>query len=129
MLKNSQCRSAASQSASFLLFIVVLIYTCLGHGAENRDRALRSVAVTLAEDGGAYYEQVVKGAENAARAVNPLVEFTAVTCKNSAEIQVNQIDEFIRGGVDLIIIQRSYVGDSSLAVQRARQAGVLVVAI
>jgi len=87
------------------------------------------VAVTLAESGGAYYEQIVRGAEQAAKANNPAVRFIASSCHNQAALQMHQIDEFVTNGCDLIVIQRSYEGDSSPAVQRARAAGVIVVAV
>lgn len=92
-------------------------------------KPLHSLGVTLAEDGGAYYEQITRGAESAAKAINPAVHYTARSCKNDAASQIQQIDEFVKTGTDLIVIQRSYRGDSSPAVQRARKAGVVVIAI
>lgn len=92
-------------------------------------RPLNFVAVTLAEEGGAYYDQVVRGAEHAARAASPTVRFTAVSCRNDPTVQMRQIDEFTAAHCDLIVIQRSYAGEVSPAVQRARAAGVIVAAV
>jgi ribose transport system substrate-binding protein len=98
--------------------------------ARTAPRPFKSVAVTLAEDAGRpYYDQIVRGVEHGARKVNPQVEFTASSCRNNAEMQMQQIDGFVQSGTNLIIIQRSYEGDSSPAVQRARNAGVTVVAV
>ena len=97
--------------------------------ASKATRSLDSVAVTLAEEGGAYYEQIVRGAAQAAKAANPAVRFIASSCRNQAALQMHQIDEFVTNGCDLIVIQRCYSGDSSPAVQRARAAGVIVVAV
>lgn len=97
--------------------------------AASKSRPLHAVAVTLAEEGGAYYDQVVRGAEHATREMNPGIRFVAVSCKNNPDLQAQQLDEFVRQGVDLILIQRAYVGDVSPAVQRARRAGVTLVAM
>jgi ribose transport system substrate-binding protein len=101
----------------------------LNVAAKPSPRPVKSIAVTLAEDGGAYYEQIVRGAEQGARSLGENITFTAASCKNDALTQMRQIDQFVQAGVDVILIQRSYSGDSSPAVQRARQAGVTVVAI
>jgi len=90
---------------------------------------LRGVAVTLAEEGGAYFDQIVRGAEHAAREIDPDLPFVAVSCRNNPDLQEKQLDDFVRQGVGLILIQRAYAGDVSSAVQRARRAGVTVVAI
>jgi ribose transport system substrate-binding protein len=97
--------------------------------ATQSERPLNSMGVTLAEEGGAYYEQIVRGAEHAAKEINPAVRFVATSCHNQAELQMRQIDQYVAQKCDLILIQRSYVGDSSPAVQRARAAGVIVVAV
>ena len=127
-LSSMSKRTAARplvQAFSFLL-AVILVHGVRSHAAA---RPFQSVAVTLAEDGGAYYEQIVRGAEHGAREVNPRVTFAAMSCQNNADTQMRQIDELVQRGVDVIIIQRSYQGDSSPAVQRARKAGVTVVAV
>lgn len=97
--------------------------------AASKPAPIHAVAVTLAEEGGAYYDQVVRGAEHAVREVSLDIRFVAVSCKNNPGLQERQLDDFVRQGVDLILIQRAYVGDVSAAVQRARRAGVTVVAL
>jgi ribose transport system substrate-binding protein len=93
-------------------------------------RRLTSVLVILSEDtSGRYYDQVVRGAEKAARAVNPAVRFVAVSSKNNPDTQTDQIAAAMHSGVDLVVIQRTYAGDGSAAIQRARAAGITVVAI
>jgi ribose transport system substrate-binding protein len=118
-----------SSRAQALCAVIGLVCLASVVAAQPRSRPIKSVAVTLAEDGGPYYEQIVRGAEQGTRAIDPQITFTAVTCKNNAETQMQQIDGFVAAGVDLILIQRSYAGDSSPAVQRARHAGVTVVAL
>jgi ribose transport system substrate-binding protein len=102
---------------------------CVGILAASEPHPIHAVAVTLAEEGGAYYDQVVRGAEHAVREMNPDIRFVAVSCKNNPGLQAQQLDDFVRQGVELILIQRAYVGDVSPAVQRARRAGVTVVAM
>ncbi|MBA3963608.1 MAG: substrate-binding domain-containing protein [Chthoniobacterales bacterium] len=114
---------------SLVILAASLVTPIFVKAAAKNEGKLHSVGVTLAEDGGPYYEQVVRGVEHAAREINPEVQFSAVSCKNGAALQIEQLDKFVRDGVDVIVIQRSYAGDSSPAVQRARQAGVVVVAI
>lgn len=101
----------------------------VGSAFAKNDEVLHSVAVTLAEDGGPYYEQFTRGAEHAAKAINPAVKFTAVSCKNDAAVQMEQLDKFAADGTQLVVIQSSYAGDSSPAVQRARKDGMVVVAL
>lgn len=115
---------------SRIVLATTLSTATLAAASEKSSMKLRSIGVTLAEEGGRpYYEQVARGAESAAKAINPAVRFTAASCKNDATLQTEQLDKFVRDGTDLIVIQRSYSGDSSPAVQRARKAGVVVVAV
>jgi ribose transport system substrate-binding protein len=115
------------------MFLLALLHSSLFASlaaADASPRPLRFVAVTLAEqEGRPYYDQIVRGAERATKELNPDARYTALSCGNDADVQIRQIDEFVKSGVDLIVIQRSYAGDSSPAVQRARSAGVTVVAI
>jgi ribose transport system substrate-binding protein len=95
-----------------------------------QSRSLTSALVVLSEDSsGRYYDQVVRGAEKAAKDANPNVRFAAVSSTNNPDVQTDQIVAAMRDGVDLIVIQRTYAGDGSAAVQRARAAGITVVAI
>ena len=107
----------------------VVLWFILAVSPSASAKPVRSIVVSLAEDGGPYFEQIVRGAEQGGREVDPRAVVTALSCKNDAAIQMAQLDAFTAQGMDLLIIQRSYVGDSSPAVQRARQAGVTVVAI
>jgi ribose transport system substrate-binding protein len=93
-------------------------------------KRLASVLIVLAEDRSSrYFDQVVRGAEQAAKDANPAIRFTAVSSHNDPDIQTEQIAAALRTGTDLIVIQRTYRGDGSAAVQEARTAGVTVVAI
>src|ERR1041384_5279776 len=65
----------ACRRAVLAMIAVGLGNATLSFGAGETAKPFRSVAVTLAEDGGAYYEQVVRGAEHGARAVNPQIKF------------------------------------------------------
>lgn len=125
MTQHTRFRSLCST----LVFLWLTCALITGVAAQPSRRPIRTVAVTLAEERGSYYEQIVRGAEHGVRAMDQAMTFTAVSCKNDAEIQMRQLDEFVKTGVDLVLIQRSYAGDSSPAVQRARQAGLTVVAI
>lgn len=127
LVRQQQTRSARRR-ASAAAILVGISAVVRSQGAVT-EKPLQSVAVTLAEDGGPYYEQITRGAASAAKAINPAVHYTAISCKNDAATQMQQIEDFVKAGTDLIVIQRSYRGDSSPAVQRARQAGVVVVAI
>jgi ribose transport system substrate-binding protein len=90
---------------------------------------LESVLVILVEDPvSRYYVQIARGAEQAAKDANPSVSAT-VSSRNDPGLQTELIAGAIKDRVDLIVIQRTYVGDGSAAVQRARAAGVTVVAI
>ena len=93
-------------------------------------KRLASVLVVLVEDRSSrYFDQVARGAEQAAREANPAIRFMAVSSNNDPGIETEHIADALRTGTDLIVIQRTYRGDGSAAVQQARAAGVTVVAI
>jgi ABC-type sugar transport system substrate-binding protein len=89
-----------------------------------------SVLVILAENGTSlYFQQVARGTEHAAKKANPAVQFTAVSSNNDPAVQTEHIESAIRNHTDLIVIQRTYAGDGSAAIQRARAAGIVAAAI
>jgi len=95
--------------------------------AENT--ALNSVAVTVGDLENPFFVQIAHGAEAKAKEINPNVKFTALSSNYDVNNQTNQIDNFISSGVNLILLGAADSKRIAPAVERARQAGITVVAV
>lgn len=95
--------------------------------AENT--ALNSVAVTVGDLGNPFFVQIAHGAEAQAKEINPNVKFTALSSNYDVNNQTNQIDNFISSGVNLVLLGAADSKRIAPAVERARQAGITVVAV
>ena len=128
---DGACRARSYAAATVALLVIATLTSASSSAADGSRRTkLRAVHVILAEQStGRYYDQVIRGAEHAAKRVNPAVRFTAVSSKNDPDVQTAQVEQAIRNRTDLLVIQRTYAGDGSAAIQRARAAGIVVVAI
>jgi ribose transport system substrate-binding protein len=92
-------------------------------------RKLNSVALTVGDIGNPFFVQVAHGAEEKAKEINNGVKFTALSSDYDVKKQSDQIDNFISSKVDLILLGAADSNGIGPAVQRARQAGITVVAV
>jgi ribose transport system substrate-binding protein len=90
---------------------------------------LKSIGITLGTLGNPFFVVVVKGAEAAAKKINPDVKVTAVGAEYDLGRQFAQIDSFIAAGVDLILINAVDPVAIGPAVAKARKAGIVVIAV
>jgi ribose transport system substrate-binding protein len=92
-------------------------------------RQLKKVGVTLGSLGNPYFVALARGAEAAARQVNPQVKVTVLSADYDLNKQFSHIDSFIVAGVDLILINAADARAIEPAVRKARKAGIVVVAV
>jgi ribose transport system substrate-binding protein len=113
-----------SQTAVGLLLVGLLATPTFGE-----TRKLNSVALTVGDIGNPFFVQVAHGAEEKAKEINNGVKFTALSSDYDVKKQSDQIDNFISSKVDLILLGAADSNGIGPAVQRARQAGITVVAV
>ena len=93
------------------------------------DKKLNSVAVTVGDLGNPFFVQIVHGAQDKAKQINSDVKFTAESSNYDVKNQSKQIDNFVSAGVNLILLGAADSKKIAPAVQRAKKAGVIVVAV
>ncbi len=101
----------------------------LSFGVCASARELKSIGITLGTLGNPFFVVVVKGAEAQARKLNRNVKITSVGADYDLGKQFSQIDNFIAAGVDMILINAVDPVLIGPAVEKARKAGIVVVAV
>lgn len=93
-----------------------------------QEKQLESVGISVGLLGNPFFVATIKGITDAAQEINPDVQITSLSADYDLNKQVNQIDNFIASGVDIIMLNA--VDDSAIApaVQRAKNAGITVAA-
>ena len=94
--------------------------------AQNK---LNSVAATVGDLGNAFFVQIAHGAEAAAKQINPNVKFRSESSNYDVNNQTNQMNNFVASGVNLIVLNAADSKGIAPAVQRAKAAHVVVVAV
>jgi len=89
---------------------------------------LQSVGISVGLLGNPFFVATIKGIEDRAREVNPAVNITSVSADYDLNKQVSQIDSFIAAGVDIIMLNAVDASAIAPAVQKAKDAGVVVAA-
>ncbi len=97
--------------------------------APAAQRQLKKVGVTLGSLGNPYFVALARGAEAAARQVNPQAKVTVLSADYDLNKQFTHIDSFIVAKVDLILINAADARAIEPAVRKARKAGIVVVAV
>lgn len=93
-------------------------------------KELKSIGVTVGDLANPFFVQITKGAEMKARQLaGKDVKVTLVSSGYDLGQQVNQIDNFISAGVDMIVLNAADSKGIAPAVKRARDAGIVVVAV
>src|ERR1700730_2246845 len=95
--------------------------------AENKK--LSSLALTVGDLGNPFFVQIAHGAEAQAKHINDKVKFTALSSNYEVNNQTHQIDNFISSNVNLILLGAADSKGIAPAVLRAKQAGIVVVAV
>ena len=91
---------------------------------------LRSVGVSLSDMGNPFFTQIARGVEAAARRIGgPAVKVYATSCAYDLNRQIEQLNRFIDMKVDLIVLTAVDAEGVRPVVERARAAGIRVVAV
>lgn len=102
----------------------------LGIASLAQAKDLKSVGVTVGDLANPFFVQIGKGAELKAKELaGDNVKVTIVSSGYDLGQQVTQIDNFIAAQTDLIIINAADSKGIGPAVKRARDAGIVVVAV
>lgn len=93
-------------------------------------KKLNSVGVTVGDLGNPFFVQLGKGAEAKAKELGGAgVKATTVSGAYDLNQQVNQMENFISSGVNLIILGAADSKGIAPAVKRAKQAGATIIAV
>jgi ribose transport system substrate-binding protein len=92
-------------------------------------KKLNVVCVTVGDLGNPFFVQIARGAEAAAKEINPSVKFESESSNYDVNNQTNQLDDFIASGASLILLNAADSKGIAPAVVRAKAAGVTVVAV
>ncbi|MFS2225025.1 ABC transporter substrate-binding protein [Pantoea sp. B65] len=93
-------------------------------------KSLKNIGVTVGDLANPFFVQIAKGAEMKARELaGDNVNVTLVSSGYDLGQQVGQIDNFIAAKVDMIILGAADSKGIAPAVKRARDAGIVVVAV
>lgn len=92
-------------------------------------RELKSIGVSLGSLGNPFFQALAKGAEFEAKKTNPNVKLLVFGYEYDLGKQVQQIDNFIAAGVDLILLNPGDPKALKPAIEKAQKAGIKVVAV
>ncbi|MGI3901065.1 MAG: ABC transporter substrate-binding protein [Janthinobacterium lividum] len=92
-------------------------------------KELKSIGVSLGSLGNPFFQALAKGAEFEAKKTNPNVKLLVFGYEYDLGKQVQQIDNFIAAGVDLILLNPGDPKALKPAIEKAQKAGIKVVAV
>jgi ribose transport system substrate-binding protein len=122
MITNKLMRFVVETSLGILLFAGLATQVFA-------QKKLGTVAVTVGDLGNPFFVQIARGAQAAARKINPSVKFQSESSNYDVNNQTNQMDNFIASGANLILLNAADSKGIAPAVLRAKAAGVTVVAV
>lgn len=108
-----------STAASVLLFC-----TSMSSATE-----LKSIGISLASLGNPFFVALASGAEAEAKKISPDVKVITVGFEQDLNKQVDQIDNFIAAGVQMIMLNPGDPNALAPAIQKAKDAGIVVVSV
>lgn len=124
-------------AASLLGIVSSILYGCSPTSQNNnaalegnQNSKLRSVAVTVRDLSNPFFVLMARGAEAEAKKIGGGdVRVTVVSSGDDLNQQFNQIENFIAANTDLIIINASDSKGIEPAIEKAKQAGIAVIAV
>jgi ribose transport system substrate-binding protein len=102
----------------------LIVASSTGHAKE-----LNSIGISLASLGNPYFVALANGAQAEAKKINPKVKVTTVGFEQDLNKQIDQIDNFIAAGVDLILLNPGDPAAVGPAIKKAQAAGIVVVSV
>ncbi|MFA7567204.1 MAG: ABC transporter substrate-binding protein [Alkalispirochaeta sp.] len=110
-----------------LMSLSLLTGAIFASGQAEGDAPLQ-VAATFGDLGNPFFYTMGQGVKDAAREIDPNARVTVVSCGYDLNTQTGQMDTFISGGVDIIVLNAADTAGIAPAVRRAKEAGIVVVA-
>ncbi|MBD1911436.1 ABC transporter substrate-binding protein [Leptolyngbya sp. FACHB-16] len=99
-------------------------------GGNGEAKELKAVGVTVGDLGNPFFVQVGEGAKAAAQRLGGgAIKATVVSSGYDLNQQINQMENFISSGVNLILLNAADSKGIAPAVRAAKEAGVTVVAV
>lgn len=109
---------------------LILLAAALGvMSSPVQARDLNAIGISLASLGNSFFVALASGAEAEAKKINPNVKVTAVGFEQDLNKQIDQIDNFIAAGVDLILLNPGDPNALEPAINKAKAAGIVVVSV
>lgn len=105
------------------LFVVTMT------SASAADKPLNSVGVSVGDLANPFFVAIGKGAEAAAKKINPNAKVTTLSTKYDLNTQVGQIENFIANKIDLLLVNAVDPKAIAPVLKKARDAGIVVVAV
>ena len=90
---------------------------------------LKSIGISLGSLGNPFFQALAKGAEFEAKKTNPNVKLLTFGYEYDLGKQVQQIDNFIAAGVDIILLNPGDPKALKPAIEKAQKAGIKVIAV
>ena len=109
------------------IFPVMALAALMSQAVEARE--LKALGISMGSLGNPYFVTLADGASARAKELNPNVKVTSVSADYDLSKQFSQIDNFISSKVDLILINAVDPSAMALAIKKARDAGIVVVAV
>jgi len=121
-----------TRGAGFWVCLATLLLAACGNenpSDTGRDKPLLAVGISVASLRNPYFAAIAHGAEAGARAYNPTVQVSTAADNYSALTQSAEIDAFVAGHADVILLTPADPAQIGDAIARARAAGIAVIAI
>ncbi|MBB3394255.1 ABC transporter substrate-binding protein [Rhizobium sp. BK060] len=90
---------------------------------------LNSIGISVASLGNPFFVALAQGAESEAKKINPKVKVTTLGFEQDLNKQIDQIDNFIASGVDMILLNPGDPKALAPAIKKAKAAGIIVVSV
>ncbi|MEP7457497.1 ABC transporter substrate-binding protein [Phyllobacterium sp. SB3] len=92
-------------------------------------KELKSIGISLASLGNPFFVALANGAQAEAKKINPNVKVTTIGFEQDLNKQIDQIDNFIASGVDLILLNPGDKNALEPAIRKAQAKGIVVVSV
>ncbi len=122
-------RNKTTFRASLLAAAAVVVLSASAIETGARARTLHAVGLALASVDDPFFKALVEGVTTQAKSINPGVRIDLVAAGHAANRQLVQIDDLVASGIDVIILNAVDADAVRPAIERARKAGVAVVAV
>lgn len=126
-LTRKSSLAVAAASAALALPGCSAVSNSTGGGAKGGHKQIKTIGLMVQDMSNPFFAAMTKGAKQAAAKIGARVNVQ--DAQLDLANQNNQIDAFMQQGVDLIVISAVDQDGIAPAIQRARAAGIMVVAV